>query len=612
MLRYVMVIGLLGLALPASAAGDLDRLYARWESLRDPAANAISFTDGNQFLIEHPGWPEEKLIRLRTEAAALNDRPGHDVMAKFCADNPPISGRGMFACAVAKAGDAKAQEAWITQGWIQGDFNEDEEERIFNSYRDKLTRADHIARAERLLYEGKSAAAKRMLALVPADKRKLYDVRIAFIKNEKHVLARLAALSPAEQREPGILFERMRWRIAHDQEDQLAELFAALPKDLTYPDLWWPMRAIAVREAMGQHDYNQALTILTNHGTLKPEALADALWLKGWLMLQKRNDAGAAYKQFFALYTTVYTPVSKARAAYWAGRAADKNGNPDIAKEWMTKAARYPTVFYGQLAHVWLSPDKPLALPAPYEANEAEKKAFNSHELVRMAKALHNSGDKKMRDLFLTTLANKAENEAQFTMLANLADELSGKAAGVEVAKQALRNGVLIIPAGWPRIDLPKDLAIEDALALSISRQESEFDPEARSPANARGLMQLLPSTAKHVAKQLDMPFRESMLDHPEINVALGSHYLGQIIDGFDGSYILGIASYNAGPGSVRRWISTMGRPPKNLEGAVDWVETIPFGETRNYVMRVIENVGIYRTLIKPEAPLHITQDLTR
>ncbi len=600
------------IGLPATAtATPISSTYATWETLRAPDTDRIRFMDGVTFLYEHPGWPDEKTIRLRAEAAALFERPTRDAMTKFCVDFPPISGRGMVACANAGVGDAAKQTGWIKQGWEQGDFNEDEEKRILAAHGDTLTKSDHVARMERLLYEGKSAGAKRMMAHMPADKRSLYNVRMAFMTNAKNAPHLLNTLPAVQQREVGILFERLRWRMKRG-DDNLAELLALAPKETPYPEQWWPMRASVARSAIFKRQYSEALAAINHHGALTGEDLAEALWLKGWINLRHKDDAATAYKQFFKLYTSVSTPVSKARAAYWAARAADKNGNPEIAREWKEKAARYPTVFYGQLAHAQLHPKAPLALPAMPEITSESRTQFARDERVTVAKALAATGDARMRDMFLTALATSATSDGQFAFLANFGREIGGPATGIEVAKLALRQGTVLLDTGWPRISLPKDLPIASALTLAITRQESEFNPDARSSANAQGLMQLLPSTAKQVAKKIGMPYSNALLTEPNRNLTLGSTYLRQMIDGFDGSYILGIASYNAGPGNVRRWIAARGTPPKNLDGAIDWIESIPFGETRNYVMRVIENVGVYRTLENREAPLIIAQDLVR
>jgi soluble lytic murein transglycosylase len=610
MIRSLLLIAMLGIAAPACAEG-LSEAYSQWEQLRDPDVSDISFEAGREFLSEHAGWPEEKTIRLRTEAAAMQERPDDKAMAKFCTDLPPISGRGMIACARAGVGDKAAQNAWITKAWVQGDFTEEEESRILQSYGNLLTHDYHTARMERLLYEGKASAAKRMMARVPAAKQNLYRVRLAFVEGDKRAPKLLDTLSSAQRRDTGILFERLRWRMKRG-DDALAELVVAVPKDAPYPDAWWPMRARAAREAMDRKNYSLALDVLQHHGELKPEALSEALWLKGWILLRHRKEAGAAYKQFFKLYTAVTTPVSKARAAYWAARAAEANGNADIANEWLVKASKFPTVFYGQLAISKLTDHAPLPLPKAPAVSDADKQAFAANELATITRVLAKAGDEKRRDLFLTTLGMNAISKGQHVLLADMGQEIGGAAMGVEAAKLALRDGVVLIDAGWPKMKLPADLPIEPALTLAITRQESEFNPEARSSANAMGLMQLLPSTAKEVARRIDLAYEPKMITDPATNLTLGSNYLGQLVNGFDGSYILGIASYNAGPANVRKWIAARGMPPKKLDAAIDWIESIPFGETRNYVMRVLENVSVYRTIKNPEAPLAIEKDLVR
>lgn len=615
-MRYLAVAAALVMslmALPVRAAdARLSEIFSEWQTLRAPDTTAIRFTEGTRFLTQHPGWPDEKIIRLRTEAAALVERPKADIMRDFCANYPPISGRGMLACYAANAGDATRKTQWLKTGWLQGDFSESEERTILSTYGNKLSRAEHTNRMERLLYEAKVGAAKRMLPLVPAAQHPLYNARIAIISDAPKFMAKVNALPPAQRQNPGVLFDRIQWRVANNQADTIAELFTAAPRTVPYPDLWWPSRAIAVREALASRDFGTALAVLASHGAMKGEAMADALWLKGWIILEFRRDPATAYKEFFQLYKEVATPVSKARAAYWAGRAASKNNNPDIATQWFAKAARHPTVFYGQLAHATLTPNKPLLLP-PNPSFSADAKArFEREELVGMTRQLATEDDAPMLKRFLNHLASNATTAERAALVAHLADEIASISDRLRVAKAALRQGVVMLEAGWPRVPLPPEGAVEDALALAIIRQESEFDPLARSSANASGLMQLLPSTARQVADKNDWPFNEETLDNPQENIRLGTHYLGQIIGGFDGSYILGIASYNAGPGNVRKWVAARGVPPKTVEGAVNWIEAIPFAETRNYVMRALENVQIYRALESPDAPSALPADLIR
>ncbi|MBX9725662.1 MAG: hypothetical protein K2X09_00215, partial [Rickettsiales bacterium] len=266
-----LAFSLLLLAAPVFAAS-LEDTYATWETLRSPDTAAVRFDDGYQFLQKNPAWPEEKIIRLRTEAAAMEERPALDVMARFCADYPPISGRGMIACAVAKVGDAATQAQLVRTAWIQGDFNEDEELRVLKSYSETITHAEHRARMDRLLYEGKLKPAKRMLARVSVTERNLFSVRLALLANEKNAPRLVNTLTASQQRDAGILFERLRWR-TRKGDDDLFSLLNAAPKTVPYPELWWPMRASIARDAIGKGNFKQALAVIAPHGELSGEAL---------------------------------------------------------------------------------------------------------------------------------------------------------------------------------------------------------------------------------------------------------------------------------------------------------------------------------------------------
>lgn len=582
--------------------------FAQWQRLRDPVKSDIRFAEGAAFLKQHPGWPQEKLIRIRTEAAAMLERPTTS-LAPLCNEDL-ISGRGMIACVNAGIGSDTQQQLWIRQAWRQGDFNEDEESRILEGYGKFIDKSDHLARMDRLLYEGKSNAAMRQLSRLPEAARTLFEVRLYLMADDARAPGLVEALSPAQARDPGILYERLRWRKRH--EGDMGELLLQAQNEVPHPELWWPMREAAAREAIADKHFAQALMFIEHHGELEGENLAEALWLVGWVHLHLPNGPREAYKQFYKLYTSVHTPVSRARAAYWAARAATINGNPEIAHQWWEKAAQNPTVFYGQLAYVKLHPGTPLTLPQAPTPSKAERDAFNADERVAVMRMLAKQGDDKTRDLFIASYAARATTPGQFVLLANLAGELGGTATGVEVSKLALRNNVVIISKGWPKTAMPPGLPLEPALTLAITRQESQFDPKVVSPAGARGLMQLLPATAKQVAKRYALAYSEKLLENPSTNLTLGSNYLGQLINGWDNSYVLGIASYNAGPANVRKWVAQMGTPPKSLEPALDWIESIPFDETRNYVMRVIENANIYRSLLQHGTPVAIERDILR
>lgn len=610
-LIFLIVAAFLLASPTLTLAADEEALVERWRTLRDTDAPTPRFEDAVGFLTQYSGWPDEKTIRLRAETAAFGEKPERSLMREFCEVLPPISGRGMIACAMAEAADKTACSKWLRQGWIQGDFSEREEQEIISRYGDVLDEEAHIARLERQLYEEKPTAAKRTLALIPEGKRTYYNAWIGLTTHEDEDAWR--SLSEAQQKSPGIIFARLADARKEGKNDLMIALAKRAPANAPYPTLWWNSRELAAREAIHEKDYSDALTILKNHGAIEGEDLADAIWLKGWLLLEFSGDAESAYNDFSVLFNQVSTPVSKARAAYWAARAASKSGDSKAAHAWYNKAAKYPTVFYGQLAHLALQPEKAIRLPSAPRFSAAQQEALEADPLARVARFCHEQNEEKLRDRFLAQLARNADSQGKLTIISNLAQELGGISSAVKIAKLALRKQAIMSGSGWPTIDLPDELGVEPALALAITRQESEFDPEAVSPANARGLMQLLPATAKHVAQQNDWSFNNRTLSDPSQNLKLGSTYLGRLIRGFDGSYILGIASYNAGPANVRRWIRENGEPPRNLAGAINWIESIPFAETRNYVQRVLENLQVYRSM--DEKASHqptLVDDLTR
>ena len=589
-------------------AADPASTYQQWSWLRDPNTAAISFDAGLNFLNRHGDWPQIKIIRLRTEEAALREQQSGGVVRSFCSAYPPISGRGMVACRNAGVGT----DADIKQAWLQGDFSPFEEKQILAQYGHLLGNREHEARVDRLLFEKKTGGAQRMLYLLNGEQQRAAQARMALQAGTGDANSKLSQLTVSDRNSPGVVLDRIRYRNRNGLNMEMRELFAQGPQNPPYADEWWPLRAIAVREALQAAQYGQALEIIRRHGTLKPEFLAEALWLKGWITLSYRKQPQQAYEDFYALYNSVSTPVSKSRGAYWAAKAAQKNGNADIARDWLRKAAEHPTVFYGQLAHAELNPNAPLNLPNAPSISDSARQDFARQELPRVVRMLADLGDSDMADLFLIHMAEQADDAEAFALLADMANRINAKHGGVVVAKQALRKGIVLTQVGWPTMPTPANLSIEPALAHAITRQESEFDSRAQSGANARGLMQLLPGTASETARKLGMGYGPNDIWDPTTNVTLGSAYLGRLVNARDGSYILAIASYNAGPRNVNNWTADFGAPPANVEGAINWIENIPFGETRNYVQRVLENLQVYRQLLKQSDSVKLAEDLKR
>ncbi len=582
------------------------RSYATWSTLKEIGGQTyVSYPDAIAFFNAHSYWPLQNRVRMSVEAAMFRDGASDDSARSFCTNYPPISGRGMLACASLQG---NSDSKMVKQGWMQGDFDASEERSILARYGSTLNANDHAARVERLLFEGQTQAAQRILSLLTPSSRAIAQTRIALITGARDADAKLAALPASSRSAPGIIFDRIRYRHKKGMRDGAMALFTTAPANPPHANAWWTLRQFYTREAISRKQYHNAYAIIRNAGDLEREAKAEALWLSGWLQYDFLRNPRGAYEDFYKLYDVVLTPVSKARAAYWAARAAERNGNNDIASDWYERAAEYPTVFYGQLAFAKTSPGEPLPLPS--DVSPSGSPSTQDAQLLEVAHLLAANGFNDMSRVFLEQIA---AGDASSEHIAAVAQNVAAKgkiADAVRIAKAALRRNIVLVSHGWPKRAVAPNNPIEPAVTLAITRQESEFDHEARSSANAQGLMQLLPSTAAHTSRKYSIPYNS--LYSPESNMKLGSAYLAELINNTGGSYIAAFASYNAGPGNVRKWVASNGRPGQSLDHTLRWIESIPFGETRNYVQRVMENVQIYRARLNPNTPLMIEKDLLR
>lgn len=589
------------------ASGDRALLsYVQWRLLLDDAS-VNEFSALANFIEKHSDWPRLNVLKMRAEKALFQGRDDSARAAQWLSRYPPVSGYGLLAQArVSPEGDL------IRRGWIQGDFERGDEMQIRKEFGKWLDTKTHEMRAERLLFEGKASVAERLLGDVPPDVAKLMRARIALQRFDKGVDTLVDAVPSTQAKDNGLLADRALWRHKKGNQSGARELLLAMHPNSSYADALWRIRASYARDAIEAGDYASAKRLLDTSGSqLDAANNADALWLNGWLHLRFLKQPKRAYQLFEKLYGDVNYPVSKSRGAFWAGRAAERNGDKLQAQSWYENAAKHPTTFYGQLAYARLNGKKPLALPAVLPINSTAKSQYSRHDLWRLAEQFYKAGESRLAASLLYALAETAQSSEDYTALMDVAQEAKLPHAQVIISKLAMRKHV-ILPQGWPIIAPPADAPLPAELALAISRQESEFNPQAVSHANARGLMQLLPSTARKTAEKIGIEYSLERLFDPVYNMRLGSQYLGDLIRGFDGNYILAIAGYNAGPGRSRQWVERFGWPGKNLDDTLTFLELIPFSETRNYVQRVLENTQVYRARLKPSSPLMIEQDLLR
>ncbi len=580
--------------------------------------SGASFNEYINFLEAHPDWPDQKKLRLRAELSLKNENiTDHDLMAWFN-DSIPITGIGKMALVAAYQRNKMATQDKITylvrDAWRNGDFDEDQEQQIQSTYGKLLTADDYIGRVDRLLWDGKTTPAKRILSRVPSAQNKLYTARIALIEDSKQAPAKVSAVPASLKNDPGLIYDRMQFRVRHDDSKGVREMLYAAPAHVPYPEKWWRAREYQVHKALDDDDYTTAKKLLANHGQVEGQSLADAMWLRGWLMCQFTKQPKDAYHVFYEMFGMVNYPVSKARAAYWAARSAEKAGDNDAAKSWYTTASAYPTTFYGQLASYKLNGSAPLRIPAPPVITAEDQKHFNSGSLASAIRLCIELGEIDRASRFINYMAENSDSEGKARLAAEVGKKYGYAYLGVRAAKKALQKNIVLVDAGYPTPKTPAGIAIERPLALAIMRQESEYDPHARSTSGAMGLMQIMPRTAKDIAKKEGLRFAPDELYDQQYNMTLGTKYLGRMVDSYDGSYVMAIAAYNAGPGNVRNWVKEFGTPGNQVDNAVDWIEKIPYYETRNYVQRVMENLQVYRHIeAKKNTPtLEIAKDLMR
>jgi soluble lytic murein transglycosylase len=584
------------------AARAKDRLPAKvitWMELT-ARSNGASFDEITRFIEGNPEWPSQTTLRLRAEEAITAATPASTLVAWF-ARHPPTTTDARVAYGEALLALGRKEEAQDTlrRAWIEGYFGRRQESAFLRRHGRMLTKADHMARLDDLLWRGNSQQAERMLSRVDADYRPVAIARMRLRAMSGGVDSAVRRVPEALQwSDAGFMYERARWRRIKGRDDEALKIIRRAPKDLVNPERWWTERAIIARTLVRNGYVSDAYRVASEHG-LSPDSAqrhAEAEFLAGWIALRFLNDRKVAARHFETLHDAVRYPISRARAAYWAGRAHDAMEQGEKATEWYELAAVHDATYYGQLAAVRLGESfvsrSPAADPQPSESDIA---AFNRDELVQVVHRLHELGQASLLRPFLAHIARKEGTAAQRALAGRLALAVKRTDIGVVIAREGYRAGVQLVELGYPLIDLPEGEP-ERALLLSVARQESNFEADAESSAGARGLMQLMPATARAMARETRTRFSSTkLISDPAYNMELGRAYLARLIARYNGSYVLAIAAYNAGPSAVARWIRTNGDPRMEDVDLIDWIEMIPYGETRNYVQRVLENLQVYR-----------------
>lgn len=609
-------------AIEAVVVSDWETAAARATRVSDPIALEIIdwyrlragdgiFADYELFLTENADWPGLAKIARKGEAAITNAVSNRRVLAYF-STRAPQTGFGLqrYAAALPPA----ERRAIIASAWQDMELSTFERANFLDDYPSIIAEV-HVARLDNLLWSGKRAAAREMLPLVDASHRALANARLGLQEDRNGVDALIEAIPRALQDDAGLAYDRFVWRAKKGLSESAVELLLARSvseASLGRPEKWASRRRTYARRAMRAGDAALAYRLASQHFLTSGSSYADLEWLSGYLSLRKLSRASRAVQHFQQFRQAIASPISMGRAGYWLGESHLAAGDENAAYQAFLMGARFQTSFYGQLAasRAGVVPDA-LLTGAEFPPDWT-KAPFLAEDNVRAGVLFYFAGEPARAKMFLNLASSQLDLRGR-AAIAQLLLDLDEPHIALRIAKGAATNGD-VIPAPYYPLHGLADFAeaVPAELAMSIARQESEMNALARSPVGALGLMQVMPATAKTVANGLGISYSERRLAADwQYNARIGTAYLAQMLTRFDGSVLLAAAAYNAGPSRAERWIRDYGDPRLESVDAVDWIESIPYRETRNYVMRVLEAQFVYRARISGQVgPLTLAAEL--
>lgn len=588
-----------GLGLAQQGSNRLMSDLVRWKVML-AGDSGMTFRDIASFLEGHSHWPGERTLRKRAENALGKEQiPDSEALAWF-RKWPPVTIDGIvrFAKLLDAQGDSEAAANLIRNSWVAESMDRAEEAAILGPFANILRLEDHERRLDRLLWDKHFTEAGRMLDRVSPGLKAVAEARMSLSRREDKALAVAARVPAALQDNPGLLYELARWhRRKKDDYENAARFLNRASQSAENIGDWGMERGYVTRDALMNGDISLAYKVASQHGAKSGLAFAEGEFLSGWIMTRFLKEPFEGYKHFSSLYRGVNTPISIARGAYWAGRSAEAAGDKKVAEAWYQAASRHITTYYGQLGAEKLGSNVQTHLPEPPVPSAQARAHFESRDLVQLLRLMDALNYGRHENAFFYTLKQSLEHPVEKQLLAEFAREtLKRPHLALSMAKELLRDGVVMADLLFPTINMQPFNEPELPLVYALIRQESAYNVGAVSHAGARGLMQLMPGTAKEVARRVGVRYSPSRLvTDPDYNVLLGKSYLNGVLDRFSGSYILALSSYNAGPGRTAQWIGMFGDPRDPAIDPVDWVEMIPYNETRNYVQRIMESLQIYR-----------------
>ncbi len=582
--------------------------FIQWRHLLTKG-NKASFYDYMNFIEKNQDYPRIGRVKYLAEHKLSADKISPKKIINWFGSSEPLSGYGKLILgeSLVLVGDQQKGIELIKDGWINAQLSKSELRFFRKKFKKYLTAEDYIKRADYLAWNNKYWDLKRLLRYLPKDYELLYNARQLLMSKSYGVDNAISKVPTKFKNDAGLNYDRLKWRRKRGRVDSSVEILLKIKNTEDYlvrPDKWWTEREIISRSLIYKKKYELAYKIASNHALTDGPEFAAAEWMSGWIALSFLNDPLLAKDHFENFYDNVGYPISVARGAYWLGRTYKKLNYEELSVKWFTEAANYLTTYYGQLAFMEINPGKKFELSKDIEVEKDYRKTFFKRDIVKLIYLLDELDEDKYAKFMLRHLANEDIENGSEILAAELATNIDRYDFAIQISKIASYEKRFHNKYNYPIISTPKFIngrkIPDSAFILSIIRQESEFDLSANSHAGAKGLMQLMPYTAKLVAKQAKLPYSRSRLTtDAEYNINLGSHYIAGLILEYDGAYPFAIAAYNAGPKRVRYWKKINKNPQKNQVDYIDWIELIKFKETRNYVQRVLENYNVYRYILE-------------
>lgn len=607
-------------ALQKSIGDPAGRKLVEWLILRSDD-NSAGFARYTGFIRANPNWPTVRMFRRRAENHLWHEKLDPATVRAFFAQQKPSTVKGRFALARAllAQGDRTAATYYVREAWRTEPFSAELENEALAAFPGLLTRADHKARMDRMLYAEETGPAQRAAKRLGPAEQAILKARLAVSAKAKNAGALLDAV-PKDARDAGYTHSRIQWLRRANKLDEAAQLMLSASRDpnvILDTDEWWVERRLVARMLLDAGKANVAYQIARDAAPPEKENYrAEHEFTAGWIALRFLNNPAVALGHFARVGRGTTNPITLARASYWQGRSADALGRQGEARAHYEAAARYPTAYYGQLARAKVGLET-IGLRQPPHLDPAQLAALRKLDVVLAVEILYAIGQRDLVPPIAADLGDRVTDVGALRVIAEIAHRNKDARSVLLLGKAVLSRGVAFDHYAFPTIGMPSYSSlgpeVDKSIVYAIARQESHFNQRTISSAKALGLMQVTPPAGRYIAKRHGVQFdQKRLLSDPVYNTQMGAAELGNLLQDYRGSYILTFVGYNAGRGRVREWIERFGDPREANVDPVDWVERIPFSETRNYVQRVMENMQVYRARFGGGARLLIEADLRR